>query len=201
MGGVLAMLLVAMEVRGAGRCPAAGEVERRLTPLLPPGFASGPALPDVAALEENADGSVTLSLARFDHGTITRRSLPRAPTCADQAETVAVALAVWEAQIHPEIALRLDHLSAPPAPAPPALPAPAAAPEAALHREPQPAPGGAAWLGLGAGLMGGWQPGSLAPGARIDGTLGSISSAWRARLSAVTLGQHAVNLAPGQASW
>jgi hypothetical protein len=49
--------------------------------------------------EENGDGSLTLSLARFDPGTITRKRLLRARTCSEQAETVAVALAVWEAQI------------------------------------------------------------------------------------------------------
>jgi hypothetical protein len=198
MGVVLAAVLLAMHVQTTGRCPAAEDVERQLKPLLPPGFAGGSSPSDVAALEENADGSVTLSLARFDRGTIIHRHLPRASSCADQAESVAVALAVWEAEIHPEIALRLDHLV--PAPAP-ANRAPAADVGPVLRRVRPPVRGGTAVLGLGAALLGGWQPGSFASGARIEGTLGRDASPWRLRLSAVAMGEHSVSLAPGQASW
>src|SRR5690348_8668873 len=95
-----AALVVAMRIQAPGTCPASADVERQLAPLLPAGIMAG--VPDIAALEENADGTLTLSLAQFDRGAITRRRLPRANTCQEQAQTVAVALAVWEAQIHPD---------------------------------------------------------------------------------------------------
>ena len=106
--------LLAMQVQGAGSCPSPGEVEEKLAPLLPVGFASGSS--DLAAIAEQADGTLSVSLARPDGKTVARRRLPRAATCSEQAQTVAVALAVWEAQIHPEISLRLDRLAASAAP-------------------------------------------------------------------------------------
>src|SRR4051794_1328834 len=106
MSGVVVVLLLALQVQATGRCPTAHDVERRLAPLLPPGLESSRR--DVAQIDEDADGGLTLTLAQFDRGTITRRQLPPAASCADRAETVAVALAIWEAQIHPEIPLQLD---------------------------------------------------------------------------------------------
>src|SRR4029077_6133105 len=59
--------------------------------------------------------------------------------------------------------------------------------------------------GLGAGLIGDWQSGSLAPGGRVDATLGTsrdgLDVPWRVRLSLGGLGPHPISLPPGQASW
>src|SRR3954454_17082326 len=112
MSGVVVVLLLALQVQATGRCPTADDVEQRLAPLLPPGLESS--LRDVAQLDEDAAGGLTLTLAQVDGGTITRRQLVPAASCGDRAETVAVALAIWESQIHPEIALQLDRLSTAP---------------------------------------------------------------------------------------
>ena len=178
-----------IEVRNEGRCPQAVAVEQRLEPLLPAALVSAAApLNDVAVVDERGDGSLTLSLSRPDGTLLGRRRLPRAATCADQADTVAVTLAVWEAEIHPELALRLDRLpatgrSAPPAPR--ALPAPslasveapraAPAPPAAAIAAPAPitaTPAAIPWhFGLGVALGAGaapTSPGPFAPTARVD---------------------------------
>src|SRR4051794_21954850 len=103
MPGLLATLLVALEVHASGDCPGAADVERHLGPLL----GDGADVADVATLAAGADGSVSVSLADAGGQAIGDRKLPRARTCGEQAKTVAVMLAVWEAQLHPEISLRL----------------------------------------------------------------------------------------------
>ena len=189
---------LAMQIQGAGSCPSPAEVEEKLAPLLPVGFASGST--DLAAVAEEADGSVSVSLARPDGKTVARRRLPRAATCSEQAQTVAVALAVWEAQIHPEISLRLDRLAASPTPSSTAFPR-AAGGDLAIQRAAGNPPARPLELGVGAAAIGAWQPGSVAPGARLDAVLGTAGGAWRARLSVVGLGTHSESLAPGQARW
>jgi hypothetical protein len=200
MTGVLGFLWVAMEIQAAGACPAAAEVEAKLAPLFPPGFAA--TAPDRAVIVEDADGAVSVALARPDGTTISRRRLPRAASCAEQAETVAVTLAVWEAQIHPEISLRLDRLgataSAPPATdSPPPRDAPAAV---ALRPASAPATESATVLAVGAAALGAFQP-DVAPGGRLDATLGAAGRPWRWRLSVAALGTHTLDLPPGRASW
>ena len=197
MGVLSTALLLAISIQAPGTCPTGADVERQLAPLLPPGFES--ATPDVAAIDENADGSLTLSLARFDQGTIVRRRLPRAQSCADQAQTVAVTLAVWEAQIHPEISLRLDRLL--PARTPVAEVPVAPDRDALVLRASPPAPTGGTPIALGAGFAGAWQPDSFAPAGRIDLMFSRTQRPWRARLSVVGLGPHGTSLPPGQATW
>jgi hypothetical protein len=198
MSSLIVAAWLAMQVQGAGSCPSPAEVEEKLAPLLPVGFASGSS--DLAAVVEAADGTLSVSLARADGKTIARRRLPRAATCGEQAQTVAVALAVWEAQIHPEISLWLERLAAPPAPPGTASPR-AADGDLVIQRAGADVPARPLELGIGIAAMGGWQPGSIAPGARLDALLGKASGAWRARLSVAGLGTHAESLAPGQARW
>jgi hypothetical protein len=109
MIGLLVSLLGAMEVQGTGSCPAAADVEAKLGPLLPPGFVASSA--DRARIVEGADGNLEISLMRPDGLFIGQRRLPGSRNCAEQAEIVAVTLAVWEAHIHPEISLRLDRFA------------------------------------------------------------------------------------------
>jgi hypothetical protein len=197
MVGLVVAAWLAMQVQGLGTCPSPGEVEEKLAPLLPVDFAASST--DRAAIMEEADGSVSVLLARPDGKTIARRRLPRAATCGEEAQTVAVSLAVWEAQIHPEIALRLDRLAAPPPP-PRAAPPPVAQGEIVIARAAEPPPG-RFQLGLGVAGIAGWQPGSFAPGARVDVLDGPRTGRWRARLSAVALGTHSESLPPGEAHW
>jgi hypothetical protein len=194
MSGVVTLLWLALQIQGAGDCPAAGEVEAQLGPLLPPGFASVGA--EQATLVENADGTLSLSLVRSDGKMVGSRRLPRAASCSEQAETAAVTLAVWEAQIHPEISLRLDSLrTIPAADLVPATARPVVRPAV----EPTPPP--AHTFAVGAGPVGSWQPGSVAPGARLDAMLGRVGRGWRWRLSAAGIGEHRLSLPPGDADW
>jgi hypothetical protein len=199
MVGLLASLVLMLNIEGAGDCPSASAVDAKLAPLLPADFAATSA--DRALLTEGPDGSVSISLSRPDGTMVASRRLPRARSCAEQAETVAVALAVWEAQIHPEISLRLDRLAntAPPA-APPAAAAAAPA-ELAVVQTRDAAPATRLAPALGAAAVGSWQPDSAAAGARIDATLGAAGGRWRARLSLTGVGPHTADLPPGEARW
>lgn len=200
MSGLVVALWLTMQIQGAGSCPAASEVEGKLAPLLPPDFMESSA--DSAVIAEDVDGTLSVSLARPDGRTVGQRRLPRAATCAEQAETVAVTLAVWEAQIHPEISLRLDGLTAA---RPSAVAAVAAVPpsnrglELRTPVEPR-HPKVTTWA-VGAGLVGSWQPGSVAPGGRLDAMMGAVDRPWRWRLSLAGLGKHTLSLGPGQANW
>jgi hypothetical protein len=193
MSGVVAFLWLALQIQGTGDCPTAGEVEARLGPLLPPDFAALSA--DQAVMVENPDGTLSLSLVRPDGRTVDSRRLPRAASCPEQAATAAVALAVWEAQIHPEISLRLDSLRATPADRT------AVAPPPAVRRTAGPAAPPARTFAVGAALLGSWQPGSLAPGGRVDAMLGTVGRGWRWRLSVAGIGEHRLSLPPGHADW
>jgi len=193
VSGLFVGLWMAVQIEGAGSCPTAGEIEEKLIPLLPPGFVidSG----DRAVIAEDADG-LTVSLARPDGKTAARRHLPRSGTCTEQAETVAVTLAVWEAQIHPEISLRLERLARAPASAPRA-----ADREVTLVRSAAPVAARALLPAVGAGIVGSWQPDSVAPGGRLDATLGASDRRLRLRLSLAGLGHHTLKVAPGEANW
>src|SRR5262245_28460586 len=89
MSGLIVSWLLALQIEGAGSCPAAAEVEGRLIPLLSPGFAS--VSTDHAIIAADGDG-LSVSLARPDGIIVARRRLPRAGTCSEQEETVAVTL-------------------------------------------------------------------------------------------------------------
>ena len=104
MNGVVGTLLLVLHVEGGGGCPSAAEVETKLAPLLPGDFVASSA--DRASIREDADGTV-LDLAGAPRWTQHRQptSPARGARCTAQAETVAVTLAVWEAQIHPKIPL------------------------------------------------------------------------------------------------
>jgi hypothetical protein len=188
-------LLAALKIQAAGDCPGALDVERHLGPLLGEAVAAH----DVATIARADDGSVSLSLADTSGQPIGARTLPRAGTCSDQAKTVAVTLAIWEAQLHPEISLALDRLASPPPPPPPPPPP---QPEVAVVARVAPPPAPAAReLTLGAAAVGDLQAGAWAPGARLELGLGRAGGRWRARLAAVGVGRHRIDLPPGGASW
>ena len=194
MGGLLATLLAAIEIHAAGDCPGAADVERKLAPLLEAGTAASAS--DVATIKHGADGTLLVSLDDAAGRLIGDRRFPRAGTCSDQAETVAVTLAIWESQIHPEIVLRLDRLSA--------AAAPAAAAPAAVVVAPLPAasaPPTRTVLSLGAAAAGDWLPGSWAPAARLELGLGREGGRWRARLAGLGFGRHTLDVSPGRATW
>src|SRR3954469_23064885 len=157
MGALLATLVLAIEIHAAGDCPGAAEVERQLRPLL--GEAAGAGTSDVATIEQGPDGSVSVSLADTIGRAVGGRRLPPARSCDDQAETVAVTLAIWEAQLHPEISLRLDRLSPEAAPAP--------APETTLVRPSPPAPASRTIGTVGVAAAGDWTSNAWSPSGRL----------------------------------
>ena len=162
MGGILLALIAAMEIQIPGTCPRLADVQRHLEPLLAPGFAAR--TQDSAVVAEGPDGGVTVLLARADGGQAVTRQLPRAGSCDAQAETIAVLLASWEGEIHPELALR----AAPPTPsAGPHGQGGVLAVEARVS-PPSPQRRGLAIDAIGVGAGAGWAPDSVAPGATIE---------------------------------
>lgn len=184
-----AWLFFALHVQSAVACPAGLDVERQLAPLL----ADGAAARDLATITPAAGGAVSLSLADPGGQAIGERTLPAARTCEEQAKAVAVTLAVWEAQLHPEISLALDRLEPPP-------PARSDVPVVARVA---PAPVVARSLEWSLGVAGtaGLQSSTWAPGARLELGLGPGGGWWRGRLSLVGVGSHQTALAPGTVSW
>jgi hypothetical protein len=194
MSGLLALLWLAVQIDGAGGCPTVAEIQARLAPLLPAGDGIGSS--DRARIAESPE-ALDVALARSDGRTVARRRLPRSGSCADEAETVAVTLAVWEAQIHPEISLRLDRLGTTGA----SGTAAAGRPDATVARAAEPRAETPRLLAVGAAVVGSWQPDSIAPGARVDAMLGGARGGWRGRLSLATVGRHTMSLPPGEATW
>ena len=182
---LLACLLLALNVHTSGDCPTARDVERELGPLL----GEEAAARDVATIAAAANGGLSLSLTDAAGQPIGERTLPRARTCREQAKAVAVTLAVWEAELHPEIDLGLDRLASPePTPVVAAL-VPAAIP--ASTRE----------LTMGLGAVADRQSSSWASGARLELGLGRADARWRLKVAAVAVGRHALDLPPGRATW
>ena len=183
--------LIALHLQAAGDCPNAPAVEREIGRLLGDEAVSH----DVATIALGADGSVALSLADPTGQPIGARMLPRARTCDEQAKTVAVTLAIWEAQLHPEITLGLDRL-APEPPPPPTAVGRAAPPSSVPPASPTPFE-----IALGVAATGDLQAGAWAPGARVELSAGVPGARWRARLAAAGVGRHRLDLPPGRVSW
>jgi hypothetical protein len=194
---VVSLALLLIQIEGGATCPTAREVAARVAPLLRPSPA--PASDHVATLAEELDGTLAITLTRPDGRTVTRRRLPRAASCAEQAEAAAVALAVWEAQINPEIALRLDGL--PPGAAPAETSPPLRGQVANLHGVAPSVPTRTLLPAVGIAAIASRQAGSTAAGARADATLSVGGWRFRPRLSVAGSGQHTLSLGPGEARW
>jgi len=192
-------LLVALTVQAEGDCPGARDVERELGRLL----GEESAARDVATIAGGVDGAVSLALADASGQPIGARTLPRARTCSEQAKAVAVTLAIWEAQLHPEISLGLDRLPSDQPSRP--LSSTEATPVARVAAPPPP-PTSAAARELTSGLaaLGDFQSSGWAPGGRLELGVGPTSGSggrWRARLAVVGVGPHSIELPPGRVSW
>lgn len=194
MGGILLALIAAMEIQIPGTCPGLAAVQRHLAPLLAPGFDAR--TQDRALVAEGNDGGVTVMLARADGGGSATRQLPRAGSCEDQAETIAVLLASWEGEIHPELSLRAAASTG----------TPRGGDTGALGvatRVPAPSSSGRglAIEAVGIGVGGAWAPDSLAPSARIDLSVGNGMIGWLGRLSLEVAGTQTVSVPPGHGDW
>jgi hypothetical protein len=182
----LALLLI--QIEGGSSCPTARDVAGKLGALLP--TSPTPSYGSVATLAEEPDGTLSIVLARPDGRVVVRRRLPRAESCAEQAEAAAVALAAWEAQVTPEIPLRLEQL--PPAPREPTL---------ELTRVARSHPARIALATVGGAAIASWEAGAAAPGGRLETTFNIDGAPFRPRISLTGFGQHQQKLGPGQVQW
>ena len=96
-------------------CPTAAEVDARLRTLLPTASPSGER--DVAVLGETGS-RLRVTVRRPDGTTLGERELDRAHSCADLAAAVALVIATWESDVHPEFALALPGMAEPARPSP-----------------------------------------------------------------------------------
>jgi hypothetical protein len=95
---LVAGLVVGVQLAGEIGCPAVPAVEARLAALLP---ASTSASPHAATLTRT-DGGIALELRRADGTPIGRRTIAPGATCAATADSIAVVIAAWEAQVRGE---------------------------------------------------------------------------------------------------
>ena len=191
MGAAL-LLVFAFHVQAAGSCPTAEDVEAKLAPLLASDDAG--AASELGVVSETDDGGVAISLLGEDGRPRFSRRLPPAASCAEQAETVAVALAAWESEIHPSVALRLDRLAAAPIAAPAV---PATEPAVQVTAAP---PGRHLTLALGVAALVSLGP-DLAPGARAGASVGREGDRLRWQLSISAIGNLEESLGPGRVNW
>jgi hypothetical protein len=85
----------------AGNCPSAQDLEQRLARTLPARVTTES--PDVAHVFKQGD-VLQIELVSPDAALIAERSLPYVGSCVELADMVAVILASWESDVHPEFA-------------------------------------------------------------------------------------------------
>ena len=98
--GLLTLAALPVQVESAA-CPTGAEVEQALQGLLPPVPATRAR--DVAHVVR-VDRNLRIELVDADGAVLAERSLFHDGTCADRASLVAVVIASWESDVHPEFA-------------------------------------------------------------------------------------------------
>jgi hypothetical protein len=140
---------------GTGGCPSAQDVSARLAGLLGAGEDGAP--PETLDLDSQSAG-LRLRLWRADGTLVAERTIARAPSCAEMAESAAVLVAAWEANLRPGTAQIAVHPTMTgPVPVPPD--AQAAPPPGTAAYEMGAVP--ALWLGGGGPAWGGVLRGGL----------------------------------------
>lgn len=144
-------------------CPSGLEIEQALATMLP--SVSGAIRPDVASVLR-LNNRMHVELLSPDETVIAERWLDSSDSCAELAELIAVVIASWESDVHPEFMhphAEPSPVAAPEAPQPPA-PSPAAFYEVA-------AGGSLSWAGspaLAGILTMGWIPLGEGPGLHVS---------------------------------
>jgi hypothetical protein len=204
-------------VRGNTTCPEPDDVTRALAALLSSAAPDTKESADVGA-DDDGDG-IRLRLLRADGTVLAEKRLLPAP-CAELAETAAVVLGVWQAELHPELHLAFDvperKTAAAPVPAPTANTPPPAAPSPSVDTTPASPPlsvtvasrsrpteiGGTPWVGtIGVGGLLSFQGSTVAPGLSIEGSARPRDGAWGGALAFSATGEHTEALGPGAAGW
>src|SRR5450432_1117843 len=89
-----------MSILGDTECPTKAEIWSHLEPLLPPD--PRPAGPDRLEIREAADGRLSVNLSTTEGTPIADRKVSFSSSCDRLAETIAVLVASWETDLHPE---------------------------------------------------------------------------------------------------
>jgi hypothetical protein len=179
-----ASLLAVLPVRiEAEACPSKDDIQQRLETML--SSASPSTAPDVAR-SFRLGNTLRIELSSTDGVIIADRSLPYAGSCAELASMVAVVVASWESDVHPEFARPHADL---------------ARTRAGLKAQTAEAPIRPSWvldLSAGAGL-------SLADSAALGGALAMTwfprNAGLGARLCALGETRHTADVGSGQAHW
>jgi hypothetical protein len=137
----LVLASLGFSIRGTSDCPRLEDVHARLSEMVT--LSDGQRVEESAVVERR-DGSVHVALESANGRVIGERELVAAGSCEELAQVVAVILAAWLGDAHPELISRLPESDAPStadqtpsegvAPAPPASPQTAA--PSAIRLEP-----------------------------------------------------------------
>jgi hypothetical protein len=181
-------------VRATGDCPSAAAIGEKLGKLL---GAAGPGrAPDVA--EVDLVGATLAIRLRDPSGQIVGdKRLPAGAGCAERAESAAIVLAAWEAQLGDHAAAGLV---APVTPPPIREAAPAAAASTA-PRPPAAAPAGGWGWSVGGSLLAAIDSADTALAATAEATVSRAASPFALGASAIFVNSHATEVAPGTGSW
>ncbi|HEY8922901.1 MAG TPA: hypothetical protein VIU64_00900 [Polyangia bacterium] len=108
----LIFLAAAVRIEGSATCPTAARVASFLTPLLPGATVTAADGKSAGAEQTSADrawltdegADVLVVLTRPGEGTVGTRRFPRTFACDGLASAIAVSIAVWTSDVHPDYA-------------------------------------------------------------------------------------------------
>ncbi|HUB06132.1 MAG TPA: hypothetical protein VMB50_03985 [Myxococcales bacterium] len=176
---LLTLSAAGWSVAGSGNCPDPEAVRARLAALMP-------ANPELRARVDAEPDGVRVELLDVTGRVLFDRLLPRRDSCDTLAQACAVVLA---AAALPFAAVE-HRFELPPPAAPSIVRAPP--PEESSNRR---------WaLDLSAAVTGGLA-GSLAPGARLEASMGRRSDGWLGQLALTAETARSLSLGPGSVGW
>jgi hypothetical protein len=195
VGMRMLLFVAAMRVEGTSSCPAPAAVEAQLRAWLPPQAPNDDS--DRARLMDDGDDLIVSHESRDGTALGTRR-FSRTFSCRELASAVAVAIAAWESDVHPEFAPAL----AARATVPPRTAAPGP-PSEVVRAAPAPRRAGIWDLALGAsvGFGGALDVPTAAGDATIGMWLAPPLSATSLRLEVEGQSQRQIAVAGGRADW
>ncbi|MES1208102.1 MAG: hypothetical protein ABUS79_19380 [Pseudomonadota bacterium] len=190
---VVLLWSAAVSVNGSTSCPRPGAVTEQLQQLVPSGRAEDPH--DSAQLREDGD-DLLVTLRGVDGAVLAVRRWPRTFGCDDLAAAVAVSIAAWDSDIHPEFSAELAARNTAPGENEPAAVATAVAPPPR-----QPPRAWTAQAGVAVGLGGALD----APAAAVDLVLPvwlrlPVAATWL-RVEGEAQSTRTVSLPDGDARW
>jgi hypothetical protein len=169
-------------------CPSGREVEQALATMLP--SVTGAIRPDVAHVQRR-DNRLQVELVGPDAAVIAERWIDDSGACLELADLIAVVIASWESDVHPEF----TRPHADPIPVP--LPEPAAQPVPSARAA-------SAFYEVGAGAALSWSGSATAAGI-LAATFVPLGAGPGLHLCAAVESARALDLAPGnppgQATW